>query len=148
MTTAPDGLTASRASDSLRWRLPLVIAALIIVVVGLFLAVAFREVRINLTQAAGLRAQGAATRLATLLAQSTQLRVEELRRVAAHPAVREFLQHPNEATREAAQVHLNSLPAANAQLIELWSSSGEKLFSLATARNTFNGYSSIRLTTP
>ena len=53
-------------------------------------------------QAAEIRAQAAASQLAGLLAQSTQQRVGELYRTAAHPAVRAFLQHSTEALRETA----------------------------------------------
>ena len=47
---------ASRARDSLRWRMPLVVEAVIVIVVGTFLGVAYREVRASLMQAAGVRA--------------------------------------------------------------------------------------------
>ena len=50
----------SRAKDSLRWRLPLAIAGVIVVVVGTFVAVAFQEVRASLIQVAGVRALAAA----------------------------------------------------------------------------------------
>jgi PAS domain S-box-containing protein len=120
----------SSPTDSLRWRLPLAIAAVIVVVVGLFLAVAFTEVRASLLQAAGVRAQGAASQLATLLAQSTQARLAELRQAANLAVVRDYLQHPNETTREAARLRLSGLTSPNAQIIELWTRAGEKVLSL------------------
>jgi PAS domain S-box-containing protein len=120
----------SRVRDSLRWRLPLVIAAVIVVVVGTFLGVAFSEVQASLMQAAGVRAQGATNQLASLLAQSTQQRLGELRRAATHPVVRDYLQHPSEATRQAAQLHLAGLTSPNPQIIEVWTSGGEKVLSL------------------
>jgi PAS domain S-box-containing protein len=120
----------SRPTDSLRWRLPLLISAVIVVVVGLFLAVAFTEVRASLLQAAGVRAQGAASQLANLLTQSTQSRVAELHLAANQAVVRDYLQHPNQTTREAARLHLSGLASPNPQVIELWTKAGEKVLSL------------------
>ena len=123
--------SVSRTADSLRWRLPLFIAAIIVVVVGVFLGFAFREVRTNLMAAACARAQGASTQLASLLAQSTQQRLGELRRAATHPAVRNYLQHPDETTRHAARFQLSELKSPNPQIIELWTSAGQKVLSLS-----------------
>jgi PAS domain S-box-containing protein len=122
----------SPTSDSLRWRLPLAIAAVIVAMIGTFLAVAFREVRGNLEQAAGVRAEGAASRLAILLALSTQQRLEEVKRAAADDAVRACLQEPGDGPREVARQHLRRLPASSPQVIELWTSAGELVLSVAT----------------
>lgn len=122
----------SRASDSLKWRLPLAIAAVVVVMVGTFLAVAFREVRGTLVQAAGARADGAASRLAILLALSTQQRLEEVKQAAAHDAVRACLQQPDDTTREAARQHLRKLPSTGAQRIELWTATGQQVLLLTT----------------
>jgi PAS domain S-box-containing protein len=120
-----------RPTDSLRWRLPLLIAAVMVVVVGSFLAVAFREVKASLLQAAGARAQGAASQIANLLAQSTQQRIAELQRTATHTSIRDFLDRPNETTRAAARLHLGGLTSPTAQIVELWTGAGEKVISLA-----------------
>jgi len=119
------------AWDSLRWRAPVFIAAVIIVVVGTFLGVAFREVEASLTEAAGARAQWATDQVAGLLAQSTQQRLGELHRVAAHAAVRACLLHPTDDTREAARRQLATLTNPNPQIIELWNHAGERVLSLA-----------------
>jgi signal transduction histidine kinase len=124
--------TTSRARDSLRWRLPLVIAAVIVVVVGTFLGSAYREVKASLLQAAGVRAQGAANQLASLLAQSTQQRLGELRRIATHASLRDYLEHPGETTRQAARLHLSGLKSPNPQVIELWTRAGDKVLTLPT----------------
>jgi PAS domain S-box-containing protein len=122
----------SRPGGSLRWRLPIGIAAVMVVMVGTFLAVAFREVRGNLVQAAGVRVEGAANRLAILLALSTRQRIDELKRAAADEAVRAYLQQSDEASREVVGQHLRGLPSPNAQIIELWTKGGEKILSVAT----------------
>jgi PAS domain S-box-containing protein len=121
---------ASRTRDSLRWRMPLVVEAVIVLVVGTFLGVAYREVRASLMQAAGVRAQGTANQLATITAQSTQQRFIELRRRATHVSLRDCLRHPDETTRRAAQLQLTGLTSPNPQIIELWTSGGEKVLSL------------------
>src|SRR5437867_1723783 len=71
----------------LRVRLPLLITAVVITVLATFLGFAYRAVERVSVGATGDRAQGAADQLATLMAQSTQQRVTEIRRVAAMPAV-------------------------------------------------------------
>src|SRR5437870_13473081 len=90
---------------SLRWRLPLVMATLLGFVIAAFLAIAYREVRRNLVQAAGTRAQATADQLAGLFVQSTQQRLTELQRVAGHTTLRQLLEHPDERTRDAARAH-------------------------------------------
>ena len=121
----------SQARNSLRLRVPLFIAAVIIVVVGTFLAVAYREVEVSLVEAAGLRAQGAADQLAGVLAQTTQTRLGEIRHVATHAAVRACLQHPTDDSRDAARTQLATLTSPNPQIIELWNRTGERVLSLA-----------------
>ena len=82
------------ARYSLRWRLPLVMAAVIGFVIAAFLAVAYREVKANLVEAAGTRAQATADQLAGLFAQSTQQRLNEIQRIAAHATVRRLFEQP------------------------------------------------------
>ena len=81
------------ARYSLRWRVPLVMAASLGIVIAAFLAIAYREVRANLVQAAGTRAQATADQLAGLFVQSTQQRLNELQRLGAHATVRQLLAH-------------------------------------------------------
>ncbi len=121
----------ARVWNSLRWRLPLVMAALILVVVGVFLALAYREVRSGLMLAAGTRARGAADQIANLLAQSTQQRLIELREVADDQAVREFLEHQTDAGRQRAEVRLRALISPSPQVLELWNRSQERVMALA-----------------
>lgn len=119
------------AWDSLRWRLPLFIAAVIVAVVGTFLGFAFREVEASLLQTAGARAQGAADQIAALTAQSTQQRFKEIQQAAAHATVRDYLQQPTEDGKQAARAHLSTLPSPNPQIIELWNDAGVKVLSIA-----------------
>ncbi|HWW87095.1 MAG TPA: hypothetical protein VNZ26_26040, partial [Vicinamibacterales bacterium] len=80
------------ARASLQWRLPLLIAAVIVVAVATILGGAYTEVRSSFLDAGGTRARGNANELASLLAQQVVQRATEVRRVADHPALRDFLQ--------------------------------------------------------
>jgi hypothetical protein len=82
--------------DSLRVRLPLLISALIVVVLATFLWTAYRQVVRTLVQSGEARAEAAAGQLASLLTQSAQQRMTELRRVARDPVVVQYLQRPTE----------------------------------------------------
>ena len=80
----------SRAS-SLRWRLPLLILALLATVGGAFTWTAYHEMRSALRLAGGERVRSAAAEIGDLLAQSATGRVAESRRLAADEAVRRFV---------------------------------------------------------
>jgi signal transduction histidine kinase len=122
----------ARVWNSLRWRLPFLMAAVITVVAGTVLVLAFREVRSSLLAAAGIRAHGAADQIASLLSQSTQQRLLELDAVANDGAVREFLEQPSDDTKRTAEARLSKLTSPGPQVIELWNRSGQRVFSLAT----------------
>src|SRR3989442_15365726 len=70
--------TPLRPHHSLRWRLPLLISALITAVLATFLWVAYRGVERTLIDSAGVRAQGVADQLGSLMAQSAQQRRNEV----------------------------------------------------------------------
>jgi signal transduction histidine kinase len=122
----------ARVWNSLRWRLPFLIAVVITVVAGTVLVLAFREVQSSLLTSAGLRARGAADQIASLLAQSTQQRLLELRTVANDGAVRAYLEHPSDDTRRAAEARLTKFTSPNPQVIDLWNLSRQRAFTLAT----------------
>ena len=76
------------ARHSLRWRLPLLVSSLIAGVLAVFVWAAYREVEQTLVFAGAERAQSAADRLGTLLAQPIGSRLFDLRRIAGDPAPR------------------------------------------------------------
>jgi signal transduction histidine kinase len=119
------------ARHSLRWRLPLLIETLIILVLVAFLGVAYREVKGNLWQSAATRAQAMADQLAGLLTQSVQQRLTEFRRVARQPAVRRLLRHPSDVAREEGQVSLATLTGNGPQRIDVWDTAGQCVVSLS-----------------
>jgi signal transduction histidine kinase len=124
--------TTPPARFSLRWRLPLLIAGLIAVVVATFLAAAYREVQADLVRAAMSRGQAAADELGGLFGQSSQLRLNEIRQVASKPVVVRFLEEPTDTTREAARTGLAALTTTGPQVIDLWNDAGVRVLTLAT----------------
>ena len=115
---------------TLRLRLPLMVSLLIVAVLATFLVSAYRQVERTLLDAAGLRLQGSADQIASLLGQTPQ-RVIEFRRVAASPALREYLQAPDESHRRAAEGALAAV-TSNRQTIELWNTEGKQVLSIST----------------
>ena len=75
---------------SLRWRLPLLILALLGSTGGAFTWTAHREMRRALRQAGDERAQSAALQVADLLTQGAAGRLAEGQRLAADPAIRHY----------------------------------------------------------
>jgi signal transduction histidine kinase len=127
------GMSAGRRiGNSLRWRLPLLIAGLIALVVATFLAVAYREVQADLRHAAAARAVAAANQVGGLFGQSSQQRLSEFRRLASDPVLLRFLDEPNGPLREAARDRLAKFPNTAAQVIELWNDAGVRLLTVAT----------------
>jgi signal transduction histidine kinase len=77
--------------SSLRWRLPVLILALLASIGIAFTWTAYREMRHALRLAADERVHNAATQLADLLAQTAAARTAESRRLAADVAVQRFV---------------------------------------------------------
>ena len=73
--------------NSLRIRLPLTISVLIAISLVAFLAVSYEQVQRELVRAGGTRALAASDQLASLLSQSAQLRLTEVRRAARDPRI-------------------------------------------------------------
>jgi PAS domain S-box-containing protein len=118
------------ARYSLRWRLPLLMGTLMVLIIATFLGIAYREVQANLLQATATRAQGIADQLAGLFTQSAQQRLSEIRRVARQPALTRLLRNPGDEAREDARVTLASLKSSGAQIIEVWDNAGHCVLSL------------------
>ena len=124
------------ARYSIRVRLPLLISALLAGTVATFLWAAYREVEATLVRAGTDRAEGAAVQVANLLERSVQQGAENLRRVAADPDVRRYLQDPTDDAREAARKRLGSLAVGGPRRVELWDAAGTRLLEI-----TFQGSS-------
>jgi PAS domain S-box-containing protein len=121
-----------RIGGSLRWRLPLLIAGLIALVVATFLGVAYREVQADLRHAASARAVAAASQVGGLFGQSSQQRLTEFRRLASDPVFLRFVDEPSESTREKARDRLAAFPNSGPQVVEVWNDAGVRLLTVAT----------------
>jgi C4-dicarboxylate-specific signal transduction histidine kinase len=128
------------SSPSIRRRLPLLISALLLAVVGAFSWAAYRVVERALTIAATEQARGASARLATLLDESVRRMRADVRRVALDSAVQRYFERPDPATQAAARRALEQVKVANGQLvgIELLDARGMLLIG-TTARSTAPG---------
>jgi hypothetical protein len=133
MRAADADLTPGRTPVrySLRCRLPFVMAASTGLVIAAVVAVGYREVKANLIQAAGIRAQATADQLAGLFVQSTQQRLNELQRIANHPTLRQLFEHPNNDTRDAARAHLGQIRSPGPQILDVWNAAGECVLTVA-----------------
>jgi PAS domain S-box-containing protein len=119
------------ARHSLRVRLPLLMSALLVVLVTPFLWAAYRGVETTLLRAGGNRAQGAADQVANLFERSSQAGVEKLRKIAADPDVRRFVQNQTDDAREVARARLSPLAIAGVRAIEIWSATGSRLLDIS-----------------
>jgi len=101
-------------------------------VIAALVAVAYREVKANLVQAAGIRAQATADQLAGLFAQSTQQRLNELQRIASHASVRLLFDRSDSTSVDAARAHLSQIRSPGPQILEVWNTAGECVLTVAT----------------
>lgn len=120
---------------SLRWRLPVLIVALIVLVLGAFAWTTYGQLRRTLVETGETRARGAADELAGLLAPASQQRSADLKRAAADPAVRDAILLKQTEHAEAFQA-LQPLSASGRQVIELWTREGARLMAIETPANT------------
>jgi signal transduction histidine kinase len=116
---------------SLRWRLPLLISALISFVLSMFLVVTYREVTSLQIHAAGTRAQLAADQLASLLAQSNPQRLREAQELAAVPDLSSCLERRSADACRTFEATVQALPGTAPRLVELWTNDQQRLVSIA-----------------
>src|SRR5262245_59933997 len=85
----------------IRWRLPLLVCALLLVSLTALGWAAERELEKALLELTRARLQTTSCQLVTLLAQSGQQRSEEARKLAARPAVQALATTPDDAAAQA-----------------------------------------------
>lgn len=117
--------------NSLRWRMPLTMSALLLIVVAIFVWVAYQTVESTLVRAAGERAQTAADHVASVL--DAQRAPEQLRALGADQAFRTFLKTRSSDTRERAEARLQSLAGAGPRRVQLWDADGALLIDVSVA---------------
>jgi two-component system cell cycle sensor histidine kinase/response regulator CckA len=123
------GTSPPARRDSLRWRLPVLVSALIAVVLAGFVWIAYREVERAAIQAAGERAQAAADQVSALLSPQFADRARDQQTAAADLRVRQFLQDPASGDRALVE---QSLRLRGRGVVELWTSDGERLVEMAS----------------
>ena len=138
---------------SLRWRLPLLIAALIAAVLATFVWAAHRTLEATLIHDGEDRLQVAADQLAALLSRADARAAAD--RAAGDPALSLFLDDRSPASRAAAEAYLASLVSGTTRRrIELWDGAARLLQAEAGAplpvvdRLGPAGVSGVRLTDP
>src|SRR6185437_3254154 len=96
----------------------------------------YRQVDAQLLESGHVRARAAAEQLASLLAQSTQQQLNELKKVAQDEAIRAYLAAPSAALAPAARARLGTLARPGQPPIELWSAAGVRLLDGAPAKSS------------
>jgi signal transduction histidine kinase len=122
----------------IRWRLPLLICTLLLASVIAFGWAAHREVQRALLEVAHARLQSVSRQLAALLAQSTQQRIDETKRLAARPALKALIDAPEDATaREAVRTELTAFLKTSPQTVglEVWGPAGTRLLDIAQTQS-------------
>jgi PAS domain S-box-containing protein len=120
------------AHQSLRWRLPGLVVALIATVLAAFLWTAYDQVERTLIEAGEARAQAAADQVAGLLAPAAQQRTADMKRVAIDPAIRDALLTSTDLATAAATARLRSIGSTGRQVTELWDRNGTRALAIAT----------------
>ncbi|MGH7475295.1 MAG: ATP-binding protein [Longimicrobiales bacterium] len=118
--------------QSLRWRLPLFLCALVVLMLGTFLWATYRVVEDTLVRAGHERALTAADQIAGMLATSLRTRTAQDDRLRGDADLRAYLQDPTPAGREAARRVLTPLVEQPFRRVELWDAGGSLLLELAT----------------
>ena len=119
--------------SSLRLRLPLLMSSLIAVVLFAVFGVVLGQIEQMLVRAGSDRAQAAADQLSSLLGQSATRGMNEMRHLAADPAVQSYLTQPS-SDAAAARAVLTPLAVASQPPVELWTPAGVRVLVVEPAR--------------
>ena len=122
-------MRSPRVPASLELKLPLLISGLLVLVIGAFGWSAYTEVRDVTIGAARDHLNRVITQLAPALTAGAQQRTAEVRRVAAHPAIKAYLDRPGASTGRAARTSVEGLWKADSlnAAVELWGPTGQRV---------------------
>jgi PAS domain S-box-containing protein len=118
------------ASESLQWRLPLLVFVLIASVMTLAVWASHGQVERTLAQAGRERAVAASEQLAVILGASMRLRQQELQRLADEPALARFLLDPQDQTDLLVRRRLAAYTRPGAQVFAMWDAAGTAVVTL------------------
>jgi len=127
-----------RVWQSLRLRLPLLLALLMALVLATFVTLAYREVRVSLLRTGSERAQAAADQIADLFAQPSVEGAEERRRFETGPDIRTYLKYGTPASEAAVRRELETRATASPMRFELWTPDGALMLDVQLAATTRN----------
>ena len=129
MTEAPTVLFSDQSPwHSLRWRLPILLALLIVSLLGIVVYGAYREMHASLDRMQGDRARRAADQIGTLLTDASSGSNRQLQRVV--PMVADWLRAPSPGTQSAAMTELMRLAPGPTRLIAVWDAVGTLVLEL------------------
>jgi PAS domain S-box-containing protein len=119
-----------RLRDSLRLRLPALIA--LVTTAGLMGVVwfSFREVEGSHRRAGVARAQGAADQLAGVFERAAAQSLEQVRTAAGDAVLQRFLVDPSEPNGVAVKARWESLRAQVPRVLEVWTTDGQRLLAM------------------
>jgi len=121
-------------SQSIQWKLPLLISALLAAVIVIYTVMIYGALRHATVSAAENHVQSVANRLATLMAESTRRVRADLRDIATDPVLRQYLRARDGASRVAAERLLRGAGSNFSQVMgtELRDVSGTRLLAMGT----------------
>jgi hypothetical protein len=121
---------------SFRLRLTVLVTALIAGVLVLLIWAANRGLDRIVLQSGQERAQGAATQLAAMLAQSTTRSLLDMQRLATDSAIGDYLTTPTEHGRNLVTDRLKALAVAAQPPVELLNATGEQILEISAPNAT------------
>ena len=131
MSDVAPAIAAVRMRSSLRWRLPLLISALVLAVLAIVVGAAYRFAVSTLERNAGERARRAAQQVTAFIAPATAQIGSLLDR--SLPAVRALLDAPTDANGDRARMALAALAPGPLRVVTVWNRAGDIVLRLPAA---------------
>ena len=125
--------------QSLRWRVPLFVCALIVAIVATFLVATQREMESTLMRAARDRAATAAEQFADPFARGMRANLDDNARLADDPAIRAFAANPTDDARDAALKAVAPRTSGLFRRVEIFGRNGSPLLEVSTPGKTASG---------
>jgi PAS domain S-box-containing protein len=120
--------------QSLRVRLPLTISLVVIVILGVALFAAYREVEAALVAAGIDRARAASGQVASMMEGQLRAMNAQVRLIAAEPALRDYLKTRDSAKASAAEVELRKLlRGTSPRTVTLWDRANRRVLQVQLA---------------
>jgi len=125
--------------QSLRWRVPFFVCALVTVILTTLLVETHRKIESTLVHGARNRAADAAQQFAEPFSRGMRANLDENARLASEAAIRAFVVNPSDDAREAALKALAPRAPGLFRRIEIWSAGGSRLLEISTPGKSVSG---------